>query len=78
MWSQLATRINLPRLSVPVSAFATACVLVTVATLFFQFPEQPTGELAEADILLFASSDEIELYDNLEFYLWLAENGLPN
>ena len=21
---------------------------------------------------------EIELYDNLEFYLWLADNGLPN
>lgn len=77
-WTQLAARLNPAQIPVPVSAFATACVLVTVTTLFFQFPEPPAGDLAEADVLLFASSDEIELYDNLEFYLWLAENGLPN
>jgi len=78
IWQQLTAGFNLPQITVPVGAFATACVLVTVATLFYQFPDQSAGELAEADILLFASSDEIELYDNLEFYLWLADNGLPN
>ena len=77
-WQQLWSKFKLPQVTVPVGAFATACVLVTVATLFYQFPEQPASEIAEADVLLFASSDEIELYDNLEFYLWLADNGLPN
>ena len=77
-WQQLAARFKLPQMSAPISAFATACVLVTVATLFYRFPNQTVNELADTDVLLFASSDEIELYDNLEFYLWLADNGLPN
>ena len=78
IWRQLAARFKLPQVTAPVGAFATACVLVTVATLFYQFPNQPVSELADADVILFASSDEIELYDNLEFYQWLADNGLPN
>jgi hypothetical protein len=27
---------------------------------------------------LVASADELELYENLDFYLWLEENGIPD
>jgi len=30
------------------------------------------------DGLLIASADELELYQNLEFYQWLADSGLQN
>ncbi|MBT8146557.1 MAG: DUF3619 family protein, partial [Gammaproteobacteria bacterium] len=60
LWAQLALRLKPRQITLPVGAFATACVLVTVANLFLQFPEPPASELAEADVLLFASSDEIE------------------
>lgn len=62
---------------VPVGTFASLCVLVTTLAIF----NLPTSEealpaaLAE-DVVLLASADDIELYENLEFYQWLAENGL--
>jgi hypothetical protein len=74
----LAALFRLPPVTAPVGAFATACVLVTMVGLFYQLPLQGGSDLADADVLLFASGDEIELYGNLEFYLWLADNGLPN
>lgn len=78
VWRQLTARLKSPLISVPAGAFATACVLVTVTALFNQITGQRGSEVADADVILFASSEEIELYDNLEFYLWLADNGLPN
>lgn len=66
------------RLAVPAGTLATVCVLAAAITLFYRMPDQTGSEIADADILLFASSDEIELYDNLDFYLWLADNGLSN
>ena len=78
LWQQLKARLAPSGVSVPLGAFATACVLVTVATLFYQLPTRNAGQLVDGDVLLFASGDDIELYDNLEFYLWLADNGLPN
>ncbi|MCB1672337.1 MAG: DUF3619 family protein [Gammaproteobacteria bacterium] len=64
--------------SLPGRTLATACILVAAITLFYRTPEQPGNSSPDGDVLLFASSDEIELYDNLEFYLWLADSGLPN
>jgi hypothetical protein len=77
-WQKLAARFRLPPITAPVGAFATAFALVTMVGLFYQLPQQSASDLADSDVLLFASGDEIELYGDLEFYLWLADNGLPN
>ena len=66
------------RLAIPASVFATACLVVTVVSLTYSGPRQPGSISVDDEILLIASADDIELYENLEFYLWLAENGLPN
>ncbi|PCJ17787.1 MAG: hypothetical protein COA96_17445 [SAR86 cluster bacterium] len=61
-------------LGVPTSMLATACVLVTVVSVFY-VNSRPTGSLSlEEEISLIASAEDIELYENLEFYLWLAES----
>jgi len=76
LFEKFRALIDRRRFAVPVGAFATACVLVTVVSLFYL---RPNGSpLLDEDIILFASTDEIELYQNLEFYEWLAENGLSN
>jgi len=60
------------------SMVATACVMVTVVSIFY-ISFRPTGILSlEEEISLIASADDIELYENLDFYLWLEENGMPN
>ena len=66
------------RLALPAGAFATACVLLIAVTIDLELP--PTGPAAglDAELALFTSADEFELYENLDFYLWLAENGLDN
>jgi hypothetical protein len=74
----LASLFDPGRLAIPAGAFATVCLLVTVSLVLFRVPGQPDPEFTDADVLLFASNEEIELYENLEFYLWLADNGLPN
>lgn len=62
---------------VPVGAFASICVLVTtVAVLNLSPGEEPIPAALAEDDLLLASVEDIELYENLEFYQWLAENGL--
>ncbi|NKB34287.1 MAG: hypothetical protein GKR91_14445 [Pseudomonadales bacterium] len=65
-------------ISMPASMFATACLMVTVVSLFY-VSSRPAGSLSlEEELTLIASADDIELYENLDFYLWLAENGLPD
>lgn len=60
--------------TVPRTMLATACVLVTVVSIFY-VNFRPTGSLSlEEEISLVASAEDIELYENLDFYLWLAEN----
>jgi hypothetical protein len=62
----------------PASMYATACLMITVASLFY-VSSRPAGSLSlEEELTLIASADDIELYENLDFYLWLAENGLPD
>lgn len=57
---------------------ATACLTLAITALFYNSPV-PTGTLVlDPDIGLIASADELELYENLDFYLWLAENEVLN
>lgn len=57
---------------------ATACVMVTVVSIFYVSSRQAGTLSLEEEISLIASAEDIELYENLDFYLWLEENGLPN
>jgi hypothetical protein len=60
------------------SMVATACVLVTVVSLVY-VREGSEGNLTLNDELtLIASAEDLELYENLDFYLWLDENGFAN
>ena len=53
---------------------ATACVMITAISIFY-VNSRPAGTLTlEEEIGLVATAEDIELYENLEFYLWLAEN----
>ena len=64
-------------LSATAGLLATAFVMVTVVSLFYV--SRPTGVLTmEEEMMLVASAEDIELYENLDFYLWLAESGIPN
>lgn len=60
----------------PVAAgmVAASFVLVTAVTSFID-PGAEESLLGEQDLLLVASAEDIELYENLDFYLWLAESG---
>lgn len=64
-------------LALPASAFASVCVLVITVAVFRQPEQQDTMPVLVADnVLLLASEEDLELYENLEFYQWLADNGL--
>lgn len=59
----------------PISAFATACLLVVV---FFSIkqsqiipPDFSDGLNELADIEIFLTDDNLEFYEDLEFYEWL-------
>lgn len=56
----------------------TACLTLTVAAIMYN-GASPRGNLPlDPEIGLIASADELELYENLDFYLWLAENEVLN
>ena len=57
--------------TLPVTGLATACLIVLGLALYLQ---QPNGTLPPLeDIDLLAAEDNLEFYDSLEFYAWLAE-----
>lgn len=56
----------------PVAGWATACVLVLGLTLFVQ-PNGTAPPLEDIDLLV--AEDNLEFYDGLEFYAWLAEEN---
>ncbi len=64
-------------LSLSASMIATACLVVTVATLFYSPADQIEDFSLDDELVLVASADDLELYENLDFYLWLEENGFP-
>ncbi|MEX0962635.1 MAG: hypothetical protein WDZ52_01150 [Pseudohongiellaceae bacterium] len=53
---------------------ASACVLITAISIFYVNSRPPETLTIEEEIGLVATAEDIELYENLEFYLWLAEN----
>ncbi len=80
-WSVLGSLLNPsllnPRLGIPAGAFASVCVLVTTITLFsVREPDVAMPVAMNEEGLVLASADDLELYENLEFYQWLADNGL--
>ena len=64
--------------SLPVGMIATACLTVTVVTLFYTSSNPGSEFSVDDELLLIASADELELYENLDFYLWLEETGFEN
>lgn len=68
-------------LLLPFGGFVTACVLVLSLTLFrpglAPDAEVPAGAAALEDIEILTSSDSLDLYEDYEFYQWLAENDTP-
>lgn len=75
-WSLLSGLLN-PRMGIPAGAFASVCVLVTTLTLFtVRAPDEVMPVAMNEEGLVLASADDLELYENLEFYQWLADNGL--
>ena len=64
------------RMLLPFGGFVTACVLVLAVTMYLPgtTPESDavTSPIEDLDIL--TSSDSLDLYEDYEFYQWLAEN----
>lgn len=64
-------------LLLPFSGLVTACALVLVVSVSLQtggLPTENTGEAALEDIELLTSAESLDMYENYEFYQWLAEN----
>jgi len=58
---------------IPAGVAASSFVILVSVSLFE--PETGTENLTEqTELSLIASAEEIELYENLDFYLWLSEN----
>lgn len=68
-------------LLLPFGGFVTACMLVLSVTLLRPgaAPESavPAGASALEDIEILTSADSLDLYEDYEFYQWLAENDSP-
>ena len=58
--------------TVPVAGWATACILVLGLTFFLK-PDGAPPPLEDIDLLV--AEDNLEFYDGLEFYAWLAEEN---
>jgi len=71
------TQLRASRLLLPFGGFVTACVLVLTVTLF------TPGTAPDADVLaappevldILTTADSLDLYEDYEFYQWLADNG---
>ena len=60
--------------TLPTAGWATACILVLGLVIYMQQPNGATPLLE--DIELLAAEDNLEFYDSLEFYAWLAEENI--
>ncbi len=56
----------------------TVCLTLAVVTLFYGSRDTNSGNNNTEEIVIIASGEELELYENLDFYLWLADNELLN
>ena len=59
--------------TLPTAGWATACLLVLGLTFFVQQPNGTPPPLEDIDLLV--AEDNLEFYDSLEFYAWLAEEN---
>jgi hypothetical protein len=64
------------RMLLPFGGFVTACVLVVSVMMFAPTRAPETEAVAPPleDIEILTSSDSLDLYEDYEFYQWLAEN----
>jgi hypothetical protein len=56
----------------------TACLTIAVVGLFYSVRVGDGVNNNTEDMVIIASSEELELYENLDFYLWLADNEFLN
>ena len=54
---------------------AAACVALVVGALWWAEPSQTVPVAGLEDIELITSADNLELYEDLDFYRWLADAG---
>ncbi len=60
-----------------VGGLATACVMVFAVMILLNSPA-PMQAVPVDEIELISSADNLELFEELEFYEWLEEDGLPS
>jgi hypothetical protein len=60
-----------------VGGLATACVMVFAVMVLLNSPA-PMQTVPADDLELISSSDDLELFEDLEFYEWLEEDGMPS
>ena len=62
----------------PISGLATVCTALLVAMLWWDSPPEPmlniTAQNVE-DVEVLIAADQLDLYEDLEFYGWLAEHN---
>lgn len=56
----------------PLASFASALALVATVFYLGQLEPDNSTAIAEEDVAVLFSEDDLELYENLEFYAWLA------
>ena len=78
IWQQLNSIFPSAQFNLSRSLIATACVTLTVASVFYNLSEPSNLLSTDEEFSVIAASEEIELYENLDFYLWLEENELLN
>ena len=61
-------------LTLPTAGWATACLIVLGLAIYTQQPNGTSPPLEDIDLL--AAEDNLEFYDGLEFYAWLAEENI--
>jgi hypothetical protein len=64
------------RMLLPFGGFVTACMLVLTVSLYMPGTELDGDAVVPPleDIDMFASADSLDLYEDYEFYEWLASN----
>lgn len=60
-----------------VGGLATTCVMVLAVMMLLNSPTS-IEPVPVDDLELISSSDNLELFEDLEFYEWLEEDGLPS
>jgi hypothetical protein len=60
----------------PLTQYASVACALLLIVLFFGEPGKVQVDPSLADIDLLTSTDVLELYEELEFYAWLAEENM--